>query len=291
MSPAVIVVALFAVLVWGASPVGTKFAVSELPPIAVAALRTAIGGLASLPLALALRIPWPQGATQRRLLLLSSFCGFIAFPLLFSFGLRYTSALHAAMILALLPVVTGAVAKAWDRQRPQARWWIGCAIAFSGTAVLALSRHSVSAAPSSLFGDALILLANVAGGAGYVCGGRLKQAGYPSQGSTFWGVILANIAVVPALPWALSGIAWQDVSAAAWAGVFYLAIGVTIIGYVSWYWALGKGGIARVGLFQFLQPVSGVLLAWLLLSEPISDAFLLAAALVLSGVWIATRAR
>ena len=122
MTPAVILVALFAVLVWGASPVGTKFAVAELSPVAVAALRTSLGGLAALPLALALRIPWPRNRTQRRLLLLSSVCGFIVFPLLFSFGLRFTSALHASMILALIPVVTGAIAMAWDGQRPHARW-------------------------------------------------------------------------------------------------------------------------------------------------------------------------
>ncbi|MFO0997801.1 MAG: DMT family transporter [Alphaproteobacteria bacterium] len=291
MPPTVIIVALFAVIVWGASPVGTKVAVAELPPIAVAALRTALGGVASLPLALALRIPWPKGREQRRLLLLSSFCGFIAFPILFSFGVRHTSALHASMILALLPVVTGGIAMAWDRQWPHRRWWIGCAIATIGAVVLALSRGSASAAPSSLLGDGLILLTNVAGAAGYVSGGRLKQSGYPSQGATFWGVVLANVMVVPSLPWVLDGIDWPSVSFAAWAGVLYLAIGVTIIGYVSWYWALGKGGIARVGLFQFLQPISGVILAWLLLSEPVSDAFLLATALVLSGVWIATRAR
>jgi drug/metabolite transporter (DMT)-like permease len=291
MTPAVILVALFAVLVWGASPVGTKFAVAELPPIAVAALRTSLGGLAALPLALALRIPWPRDRTQRWLLLLSSVCGFIVFPLLFSFGLRFTSALHASMILALIPVVTGGIAMAWDRQRPHARWWIGCAIAIGGAILLALSRHSAGDAPSSLLGDGLVLLGNVAAAAGYVSGGRLKQAGYPSQGATFWGVSLANLMVIPALPWVLGGIDWPSISLAAWAGVLYLAIGVTIIGYLCWYWALGKGGIARVGLFQFLQPVSGVLLAWLLLSEPISDAFLVATALVLSGVWIATRAR
>jgi len=66
---------------------------------------------------------------------------------------------------------------------------------------------------------------------------------------------------------------------------------VTILGYVLWYWALGRGGIARVGLIQFLQPVSGVVLAALLLGERISLSFVLASALVLSGVWLAIRGK
>jgi drug/metabolite transporter (DMT)-like permease len=68
-------------------------------------------------------------------------------------------------------------------------------------------------------------------------------------------------------------------------------VGVTIVGYVCWYWALGNGGIERVGLFQFLQPISGVILAWLLLGELIDGVFLAASALILCGVWIALKAK
>ena len=60
----------------------------------------------------------------------------------------------------------------------------------------------------------------------------------------------------------------------AWSGLLYQAIGVTVMAYILWYWALGTGGIARVGLFQFLQPLSGVVLAWLVLAENISLIFL-----------------
>ncbi len=75
----------------------------------------------------------------------------------------------------------------------------------------------------------------------------------------------------------------------AWLGVVYLAVGVIIIGYVMWYWALGKAGIARLGLMQFLQPVSGMILAGLLLGERVGAALIVAAALVAAGVWIALR--
>jgi len=97
------------------------------------------------------------------------------------------------------------------------------------------------------------------------------------------------VVLAPALPWLLSGVAWEQATAWAWGGVIYLAVGATILGYGLWYWALGKGGIARVGLLQFLQPVSGVLLAWLLLREPVSASLPAATALILLGVWVATR--
>ena len=73
MTPAVILAALLAVIVWGGSPVGTKLAVASLPPLTVAALRTVLGGVVALPLALLLRIPPPARARQWGLLALSSF--------------------------------------------------------------------------------------------------------------------------------------------------------------------------------------------------------------------------
>jgi len=95
----VILAALFAVVVWGGSPVAAKIAVAELDPITVALLRTLLGGLVALPLVLALRIKLPVRLAQNLLLLLSSLCGFIGFPLLFTIGVQQTSANHASMIL------------------------------------------------------------------------------------------------------------------------------------------------------------------------------------------------
>ena len=287
-TPAVTAAALLAVVVWGASPVGTKLAVAELAPLAVAALRTVLAGAVALPVALALGIAPPAGNGRRALLALSAFCGFVAFPALFSIGIRLTSATHGAMILALLPVMTGAIALAWDRRRPAARWWLGSAVALAGEAMLALARGGDDG-EAGLAGDAIVLVSALFAATGYVAGGRLKQAGYPAQGTTYWGVALASLALLPALPWLLGGIAWAAVSPPAWGGVLYLAFGVTILGYLCWYWALGKGGIAAVGVLQFLQPVSGVALAALLLGEAVGATLFAAGALVIAGVWIATR--
>ena len=77
----------------------------------------------------------------------------------------------------------------------------------------------------------------------------------------------------------------------AWSGLIYQAIGVTIVAYILWYFALGTGGIARVGLLQFLQPVSGVVFAFIILAEPLSLIFLLASIIIMLGVILAFRAK
>ena len=74
-----------------------------------------------------------------------------------------------------------------------------------------------------------------------------------------------------------------------WAAIAHLAIGSSIVAYVGWYWSLGVGGIARIGLVQFLQTPAGVFAALLLLGEPLTLPLILSAVAILAGVFIAQR--
>jgi drug/metabolite transporter (DMT)-like permease len=284
------IVAAAAIVIWGASAVAGKVAVQEMPALAVAFLRTGLAGIAALPLALALRIALPRGGAAWFLLLLSAACAFILFPVLFSLGIARTSASHAAMILAVSPLLTGAIAQAWDRAAPPGRWWLGGAIALAGEVLLIQGRDAASAHHAgALLGDVLVAGAALVGALGYVAGGRLNRFGYPAQGATYWGIVLASLALLPALPWMMPPGTLQAASPLGLASLAYLAFAVTILGYILWYWALGHGGIARIGMMQFAQPVVSVALAALLLAERLGPAALLGSAAVLAGVWIATR--
>jgi drug/metabolite transporter (DMT)-like permease len=281
--------ALSGVIIFGGSAIATKVAVSAISAIDVSILRTVIGGLLALPLAFALRIRLPGSRPQLLLLLLSGFCGFVAFPLLFTFGVSRTSANHATMILAILPVLTGAFAHYWDRLKPKPGWWLGCAIAFSGELLLLYDPATTGRA--NLEGDLLVWISTLFASLGYVSGARLQRSGYSARGTTFWGVGLYALLLLPLSPLLIDFGALVDAGPYAWSGLLYQAIGVTIIAYILWYWALGTGGIARVGLFQFLQPVSGILLAWWILAENLSLIFLLASSIIMIGVILAFRAK
>ena len=290
MNALVFVAALGGVIIFGGSAIATKVAVSAISAIDVSILRTVIGGLLALPLAWVWRIPLPQSRQQLLLLLVSGFCGFIVFPLLFTFGVSLTTANHATMILAILPVTTGAIAQYWDRQRPKAGWWLGCAIAFGGE-ILLLYDPAAARGMASIEGDLLVWISTVVASLGYVAGARLQRSGYSARGTTFWGVGLFALLLLPLTPLVLDHQAITNAGFYAWSGLLYQAVGVTIIAYVLWYWALGTGGIARVGLFQFLQPMSGVLLAWWILSENLTLIFLLASSIIMVGVILAFRAK
>ncbi len=283
-----VLVALVVVIFWGASSVLTKIAAREIDPVLVGVARTVLGGIVGAPLALALRIELPK--REHYLAFgISAFCGFIGFPIMFSIGQRMTSAMHGGLILAVLPVFTGLVAAVVERRRPPGRLWLGCTIAFAGEVVLVTSRTANGTATSSLAGDLLILLASVMAASGYVAGARLTQARYASMGATLWGIAMASVIVLPVYPIANGGWALPAASPLAWGAVLFLAWITSIVGYIGWYWALGHGGIARMGTLQFMQPLSGLVLAFFLLGERPTVPLGIATVLILLGVVIARR--
>jgi drug/metabolite transporter (DMT)-like permease len=288
-SLAPILVAALIMVIWGATPVATRLAVADLDPVFVGLLRTVFAGLLALPIALALRQKLPQDRRGLLLLAVSAASGFIVFPLLYTFGQRETSAMHGGMILAALPIFTGSYAALVERRRPSARWVVGCVIALLGEGALIAFRAGGGGAEPTLFGDLLVLLSALLVAAGYVAGARLGQGGYSSLATTLWGVALAAMVSAVATAGLVAGNGWPSAGWVSWTAVLYLASITTILGYIGWYWALAKGGIARIATIQFFQPVSGLILAALLLGERMTLPLLAASIVILTGVWIAQR--
>jgi drug/metabolite transporter (DMT)-like permease len=288
-SLAPVVTAGLIMLIWGATPVATRLAVADLQPIQVGLLRTVFAGLLALPIALALRLPLPKDRRSFLLLAVSGACGFIVFPLLYSVGQRDTSAMHGGMILAALPIFTGSYAALVERRWPSARWIAGCVIALIGECALIVLRAGGGGAQPTLGGDLLVLLSALVVAGGYVAGARLAQTGYSSLATTLWGVALAAIVSAVLMIAAVAQGGWPSAGWLSWSAVIYLASVTTILGYIGWYWALAKGGIARIATIQFFQPVSGLVLAALLLGERMTPSLLAASIVILAGVWIAQR--
>jgi len=97
-----LVVAVVVNIAWGSTPVATRLAVEDVPPLMVAVLRTVIAGLVAAPILLAMRTRAPEARRSRGLLVLSALTGFVLFPILYTLGQQRTSATHGALILAAL---------------------------------------------------------------------------------------------------------------------------------------------------------------------------------------------
>lgn len=276
----------FSVLIWSGTLVVTRVAVATIDGITIGILRTVVAALIVLPLLWWVPARGPRRAGEWGLLAIAALGGFVVFPVLFSLGLHYTVAAHGALIMAGLPAFTGLFLHMLERRWPSPRWWIGIALALGGEAFLIGSASGLTG--GSVLGDVLMLGGCAAAASGYIAGSRLGQS-IGSWSTTCFACLSGAALMLPALPFLLPRSGLFEAGIAGWSGILYLGLLATLLAYVTWYWALGRGGIARMAPLQFLQTPIAIVLAVVLLGEPLPPALLGAGICILGGVALAQR--
>jgi drug/metabolite transporter (DMT)-like permease len=74
-----------------------------------------------------------------------------------------------------------------------------------------------------------------------------------------------------------------------WLGIAFLGVFCSGLAYIFWYDALQNIPASQAGVFLYLEPLVTVVVAALILSEPLILAALLGGAIILLGVWLVNR--
>lgn len=247
----------------------TRAAVPTLGVMFVGLGRAAVAGVLAGCYLLASGTPVPRRAEWRSLVIVALGVVF-GFPLLAAFAMRSLPAAHGAVVTGLIPSATAVMAVWRTGERPSALFWAGCVAGI--LAVLAFAAAEGAGRPQ--LAD-LVLLLGVAGAAlGYAEGTRLTRAWGPGSGVRVisWVMVIGGPAALLVLIGCFAAGTRPDLEAAdarAWIGFGYLSIVSAYLGFFPWYAGLARGGVARVGQVQLLQPVLTVFWAVLLLGEPL----------------------
>jgi drug/metabolite transporter (DMT)-like permease len=227
----------------------------------VATGRAVVAALLSLPFLWYTRAPWPRRADWLPLAVVALGVVF-GFPLFTSIAMRHVEAVHASVMLGVLPLATALVGARLHRQRPSTGFWL-CALL--GTALVvgfALLRSGQSGL--HLQGADLLLLAAMACAAvGYAWGARLSGV-MRAEHVICWALLLTLPINLP-LAWAQ----WPTapVPTVSWLAFGYVSLFSMWLGFFAWYRGLALGGTVRVSQVQLIQPFLSMLLAVPLLGE------------------------
>ena len=240
--------------------VGTPDA-PQMSGLFIAMGRAVVAAGLSVALLLVTRAPLP--ARQDWLPLIITAGGIVfGFPLFTSIAMRYVEAMHASVIVGVLPLATAAVGALLHRQRPSIGFWL-CAGVGSGLVVVFAVLRSGSSGLNISFADGLLLAAMLCAAVGYCYGGRL--AGHMrAEHVICWALIISLPLTLP-----LSIYSWptQAIKPTAWWGFAYVAVFSMWLGFFAWYRGLALGGTVRVSQVQLVQPFMSMLFAIPLLGE------------------------
>lgn len=237
----------------------------QLSPWFITFARVVIAGVLSAGFLLATRSPWPL-KHQRKPLVVAMLCNALGFPLLLGLALRQVTSGHAAVLTALLPLATAAMAAWLLHQRARLGFWLcaglgsGLVMAFSLLRAYAQNGH-FAFEPA----DVLLVGAMLAAAVGYVYGAQVT----PELGAErviCWMCLMA-------LPFALP-VAWltwpsHPIQTSSWMALAYVGVFSMWAGFFAWFRGLAMGGALRVSQVQLLQPFISILAAVPLLGEPL----------------------
>ena len=277
---------LIGVIIFGLTMPATRAAVLELDPVFITVGRALLAALlASITLAIA-RPRAPQRRDWGRLFWFAV-CSIIGFPLLMTLAMQHAPASHAAVVLAVLPLLTAMAGVVVARERPSLGFW-ACGIA--GTAVvLVYSLLSGSGSGDLHWADLLLAAAALSAATAYALGGEMAHR-IGGWEVISWALVMSIPALlvlffvlVPPVNWAAS--------ASAWTGFLYVAVFSQFLGFFAWNKGMSLGGIAKIGQMQLLQPFVTLAAAHMLLGEAIGWMELIFSAIVVGLVALGWRMR
>ncbi len=282
--------ALFAVIVWGASFIATKIAVGEISPIAVVWLRFAMG-IPILLVAVIMRkqFAFPKGGEWWYFALLG-FLGITFHQWLQSNGLKTAQATTTAWIVSTSPAFIAILGWMVLKEKLNLIQSLGIVLAMLGVLAV-VSKGDISSITGGKFGtygDYLILISSV-NWAVFSILSRRGLKNHPSTMMTLW---------VMTIGWLITSVAFLAtksyteiplLDSRGWIAMFFLGIFTTGLAYIAWFDALGQLPVAQTGAFLFVEPLTSMVVAAVILNEQITLVSILGGAVILLGIWLVNR--
>ncbi|OWV93347.1 hypothetical protein ATY81_15715 [Rhizobium sp. R72] len=254
-----------AMITVGSTVVASRVIASGMPPFTATALRFAAAFPFFLLLMRLTRTRLPSLPPRDWIILVvQAGAGSVGYTTLLISGLKLTTAADAGVIIGTLPVVAGALSVVVLGERPDSSMVLAIALAAIGVLFIALSPDAGS---GSLLGNALVFGAVVCESLFILLNKNLSSP-IPAltQSALMTGIGFVVAMVVTA---GVEGVP-NTFPVGATSAVIYYALVPTVAGFILWYAGAERVSGVEASLFTAVAPVSALLMAFVVLGEPLS---------------------
>jgi drug/metabolite transporter (DMT)-like permease len=282
-----LVIFSFAVIyiIWGTTFLGVRLAINSIPPILMAGLRYFTAGAILLLLVLTFTkvVPptWQQikNAVFGGSLLVGGGTGGIAW------ALQYVDTGITAMIVAGQPLVTLLMMWIILKRPPVLSSYLGILLGLLGMALLVF-QDQITTQKSSIWGVIISIASMISWGYGSVITPKLELP----KGQSFNTAIQmlgggSSLLVLSLLIGDYKGFHFYHVtSQSAWAFA-YLVIFGSILGFSCFNYLIRRISADKVSTSTYINPIVAMILGWAVLGEVITQQSIIAALIMLLGVF------
>lgn len=286
---------LFVAVVWGLGWPAGRVLAQDIAPIGAAWIRYVIA-VACFIIYLKITDNWrvPTKKEWNKIALIGFFSTFI-YQALFMYGMKFTAAGDASLMITFNPIFTALLAVPFLNEKMNWRLATGLALGLSGVLILFYYSPNIDIAlEDRLKGDLLIAVAALSWASSSIL--QKKAMTSPAIDSqtplsplhlTVWSSLIGLLILSP---WAayetyIGGIPNPSVN--GWIAIIFLAIFSTVFSYVWFADGIVTIGAGKTALYVYLVAPFGILGGWLLLDEKLGWSLIASFTLILIGVLLA----
>jgi drug/metabolite transporter (DMT)-like permease len=275
----------FAIVVWSSAFAAIAYGLAVFTPAELSLLRFLIASaVLAVPVAIgAIKLPpmrdWPA-------ILVLGVIGITIYQLTLGYAMTRISVGAAAVVIALAPGVTSALAALRLGERISRSTIAGLGVAFGGVVLITVGAgRTVRFEPMTLF----VLVSVLATSIYFVWQKPLlaRNGTAGTLGFTVASIFAGTLGLLPFglnLPAKLATVPAAQIWSAA-----YLGVVPTILGYLCWNFALSRAPASKVSSFLYVQPLVASAIAWLWLGQVPGVLTAMGGALAIAGVVLTVR--
>jgi drug/metabolite transporter (DMT)-like permease len=268
-------------VIWGITYVLMKYSLLFLDPEQIAFSRFLIASVVFLPIFFIFR----ERYTRREVASLISLVltGVLGYQLLFIIGEQGVSAGDASFIVSFEPILIVILSISIREERFSWLLLIGLIVSTAGLVFL---MKPTSISRQELFSAFLILMSALSWGIYTVLGKNLLKKHNPLNVTSF----VSMVGVLFLMPFTGSGLIslFHVHSLYLILSLIFIGLGGTFVGYYLWFDGLKLVKPSLAGTTLYITPFVTVLVASLLISEPISVTSLIGGSLIIAGLAISS---
>ncbi|RMG78951.1 MAG: EamA family transporter [Bacteroidetes bacterium] len=277
--------AFFAIyILWGAIYLANYYAIQDIPPFLMTASRFLVAGALLGGWARLIGHPAPT-PRQWKNAILSGFLFLVLGTGSLIWSLQFVDTGIASLIVALEPLIIMLMVWKMRGHRPNYQSWAGIALGIAGMFIL-VSQDRFLTNENTLWGIGALLFSTIAWGYATLFVG---DKDLPVSKIMTSGIqMLAGGIILMAVSWLArewDAFTWEAVRAKAWWGWVFSVLGGSIIAFSAFNYLLVRVSPEKVSTSTYVNPIVALLLGWQFNNEILSGQSVVAACLMLLGVF------
>ena len=280
-----IILAFFAIyIIWGSTYLLIKLAVVELAPMFLAGFRFLSAGLLIFIIAKFMRISLTISAKQIKNTVLAGMFFLVIGNGMMVWALKYVDSGFAALEISAQPLVVLIMMRILEGKKIKAMSMIGVILGMIGIYLL-ISQKQIIAKEGSVLGIIMILacMLSWAYGSLFVAKVELPKNFFVNTGYQMFsaGIVLLIVSLTLGESWSLPT---QWVLKTQFSMLLLIVFG-SIVAFTSFNYLLKKVSPEKVATSTYVNPIVALFLGWYFLNEQITGQSILAAVILLTGVY------